>query len=470
LIQVVDDRDERFDNHARFELPTVEVSRAMSRTGPPESVHEVPVGPRLAAVLDVTLRLRKQRTIMLVGKTGIGKTEFVRKFCHDRDLELAALDLAAMDPPDLTGLPQIVDGRTHFAVPAWLPTEGRGVLFLDELNRAPLEVQQALYRLVLEGRLHDYRLPPGWVVWAAINPAEGDYQVSELDPALADRFREVRVVAVRETWIDWAKTIGVHPVVLGLVRAHDKIFDRVSPRVWERTSDVLLALSHAELREEERLRDLCSDDLGDEWMQALIDAVRELGPGPVIDPAAVLAGYADDESLRDLVLGFAADGQSDRLATLTSGLAAIVASPELGGMIEREEFDLARFELLVADLHGDMRRQLQTALGNNPRAIGLINVDASNALHRYGRSALATRVAEWTGNEQLEHRALLVATAVAEHLDALADVKPIRRRIAARRDLGVLLRQVGPHRAVRLSEVLKRLRIRVERGAHEQAA
>ncbi|TFH22745.1 MAG: hypothetical protein E4H03_07740, partial [Myxococcales bacterium] len=104
------------------------------------SVRSIPIGRPLARVMKVILRLKKFRTVMLVGRTGIGKSEFVKSFGRALGLEVTVLDLAAMDPPDLSGLPQIVDGKTTFAVPSWLPVDGRGILFLDELNRAPLEV------------------------------------------------------------------------------------------------------------------------------------------------------------------------------------------------------------------------------------------------------------------------------------------------------------------------------------------
>jgi len=443
----------------------------MNRSRSSETVREVPVGSRLSRLLEVMLRMWKHRTIMLEGRTGIGKTEFVRRFCREHGLDVTVLDLAAMDPPDLTGLPQIVENLTHFAVPAWLPTEGHGVLFLDELNRAPLEVQQALYRLVLEGKLHEYSLPPGWVVWAAINPAEDDYQVTELDPALADRFRTVRVVADRDAWIEWADAAGLHPAVIALAREHEKILDAASPRAWERTAEVLDHLDADELRDDELLRDLCSDDLGEEWVRVLGQAARTITPVPPPDAAALLAGYATDPELRDLVVGYQRTGRTDRLASLTDRLADLLAGPGLAAMIARNEFDLARFELLLNDLHGDHRRKLQLALGNNTVAIGLVNVDAERPIESYRRSAaLTASVARWAQDPLREHRALLVATAIAEHIEGLADVGQLRRRSTVTRVIAKLLDRLGDGRAVRLDEVLKRRGLAGNRRRKKRAA
>ncbi|HEV3387051.1 MAG TPA: hypothetical protein VG097_19690, partial [Gemmata sp.] len=55
--------------------------------------------------------------------------------------------------------------------PRFLPTSGKGILFLDELTSAPQMTQASCYQLVLDRRLGEYELPDGWVVMAAGNPA-----------------------------------------------------------------------------------------------------------------------------------------------------------------------------------------------------------------------------------------------------------------------------------------------------------
>jgi MoxR-like ATPase len=55
--------------------------------------------------------------------------------------------------------------------PKFLPTSGQGILFLDELTSAPQMTQAGCYQLVIDRKLGEYRLPDGWVVIAAGNPA-----------------------------------------------------------------------------------------------------------------------------------------------------------------------------------------------------------------------------------------------------------------------------------------------------------
>jgi MoxR-like ATPase len=84
-------------------------------------------------------------------------------------LGIRLIDIRAilLDPVDLRGLPTVEQGRVAWAIPAFLPEDGAGILSVDELNAAPPLVQAACYQLVLDRALGEYRLPDGWTVFAA---------------------------------------------------------------------------------------------------------------------------------------------------------------------------------------------------------------------------------------------------------------------------------------------------------------
>lgn len=94
------------------------------------------------------------------------------------------------------------------------------VLFLDELNRSPLDVRQGTMQLVLERELHSHKLPyvngVQTQIVAAINPAD-QYQVDELDPALLDRFLHITVESDTPAWLDWARNNKVNDVVTSFI-------------------------------------------------------------------------------------------------------------------------------------------------------------------------------------------------------------------------------------------------------------
>ena len=72
----------------------------------------------------------------LWGAPGIGKSSIVKAIAKEMNIVCIDLRLSLMDPTDLKGIP-FYDQKSHTALwapPAFLPKEGCGILFLDELN------------------------------------------------------------------------------------------------------------------------------------------------------------------------------------------------------------------------------------------------------------------------------------------------------------------------------------------------
>ncbi len=150
-------------------------------------------------------------TLYLWGVHGVGKSSIVRQVAEELNIGWVDLRCAQIEAADLRGLPQKGDdGKTHFLPPADLPSDGEGILFLDELNRAPGDVLAAAFQLVLDRRVGEYQLPPGWSIVAAGNVDNGDYTVSELDLAFRDRFCHVVLAAGNATFAEWADWISQH--------------------------------------------------------------------------------------------------------------------------------------------------------------------------------------------------------------------------------------------------------------------
>lgn len=145
--------------------------------------------------------------VLLVGTMGVGKSQIMKQIADELKINLIDLRLAQQESGDLIGLPyKNGDGGTHWAAPEWWPKEGtRGILFLDEINRAPNDVRQAVFQLVLDRKLHTHVLPKGWYVASAMNPDNGNYQVESLDPAMLRRFCTIEVTPDVDVWLSWAK-------------------------------------------------------------------------------------------------------------------------------------------------------------------------------------------------------------------------------------------------------------------------
>lgn len=147
---------------------------------------------------------------LMVGGMGLGKSQLMAQVAKENEMQLVDLRLAQMESCDLIGMPyRATDGTTQWAQPGWWPKEGtRGIIFLDELNRAPTDVRQAVFQLVLDRKLHTHKLPVGWFVHSAVNPDNGEYQVETLDKAMLRRFCVLEVTPDVDVWLAWAKNSG----------------------------------------------------------------------------------------------------------------------------------------------------------------------------------------------------------------------------------------------------------------------
>lgn len=111
---------------------------------------------------------------LLIGDPGVGKSAILVKLAKEIDYPLHILIGSTLDPTDVGGLPAVVDGKVQ-RLPMLAIREAAEkpcILFLDEISAAPLPVQAAFLRLILERVAGDVELHPETRVIAAANPPE----------------------------------------------------------------------------------------------------------------------------------------------------------------------------------------------------------------------------------------------------------------------------------------------------------
>lgn len=196
-------------------------------------------------------------TVLIEGSHGIGKSQIVRQFAIENNFHIEELFLSNQEVGDLIGIPFLENDITKWSTPIWLQRmrdahkNGKHcVLFLDELNRAPIDVRQSALQLVLERRIHEHELPTlnnkRTLVVAAINPAD-EYQVDELDPALLDRFLYISVDVDEHSWLKWARKNNINGLITDFIsinpdRLHCTPADGsngATPRSWAKLSDFI---------------------------------------------------------------------------------------------------------------------------------------------------------------------------------------------------------------------------------------
>lgn len=187
----------------------------------------------------------------LWGAPGIGKSSIIKQIARDNGIECIDLRLSLMDPTDLKGIP-FYERDTHSALwapPSFLPREGRGILFLDELNSAAPAVQASAYQLILDRKVGEYTLPDGWAIVAAGN-REGDRGVVyRLPSPLANRFVHIEMEVNALDWRDWALSRRIDERVVAYIGFKNSAlfgFDPLknersfaTPRSWEAVHTIL---------------------------------------------------------------------------------------------------------------------------------------------------------------------------------------------------------------------------------------
>lgn len=231
-----------------------------------------------SASFDETVELislmTNENAILLCGDHGIGKSACVfkagevlkKKF---PDFTVNDVRLAGKEPGDIIGLftfkeipllnhkgEQVFDAfgkaitntvSIHCPPAWWAPyfnPECRGILFLDEINRAHRDVRQGLFQLILDRELNGNKLPKGVKIVAAINDGE-DYDTEVLDLAFRSRWRIVNFAPTQKEWLE---NLDLHPLVYGFITDHKSSLetskkepDTVSPdrRSWYKLSKAL---------------------------------------------------------------------------------------------------------------------------------------------------------------------------------------------------------------------------------------
>jgi hypothetical protein len=173
--------------------------------------------------------IQTQTPVFLWGSPGVGKSALTAQAARRLGRELADIRVPLLDAVDLRGLPSVQNGKCTWLQPDFLPTEGAGVLFLDELNAAPQLVQAACYQLVLDRRLADYRLPEAWSIVAAGNRETDRAVANRMPSALANRFVHLTVEPDVNDWVQWALGEGLAIEVIAFVRFRPSLLNAFDP-------------------------------------------------------------------------------------------------------------------------------------------------------------------------------------------------------------------------------------------------
>ena len=230
--------------------------------------------------------------VLIRGRHGIGKSQIVFQLGDKLGLPVIDRRASQMTEGDLLGLPKQSSGDvTEWCPPKWFKTACTEpvILFLDEVDRATLEVRQGIFELCDSRKLAGHVLHPETLVFACVNGGgdHGDqYQVGEMDPAELDRWTVFDVKPTVEDWLNWAddNVIGLIWDFINDNHTHLEHNDDYEPnkkypsrRSWVRLSDTLAKSGYSDpqslktLRSSGALHQIASGFIGFEGATAMCD-------------------------------------------------------------------------------------------------------------------------------------------------------------------------------------------------------
>ncbi|MEA3499354.1 MAG: ATP-binding protein [Campylobacterota bacterium] len=134
-------------------------------------------------------------------------------------MQITDVRLSQLDAVDLRGIPSISNNQTKWMPPVFLPTDkdSSGILFLDELNSAPISVQAAIYQLVLDRKIGEYTMPKNWRIVCAGNKKNDKGIVFKLPSPLINRMIHIVLESKYDDFKIWAIKNNIHPFIIGFL-------------------------------------------------------------------------------------------------------------------------------------------------------------------------------------------------------------------------------------------------------------
>jgi len=175
----------------------------------------------------------------LTGSPGLGKSDLIREVAEDNNLKVIDFRLAQADPTDLNGFPSLNEdrSRSHYAAPVTFPLTGDALpegkdgwlLFFDEMNAAPISVQAASYKVILDRMVGEHPLHKNVAMVCAGNLSSDKAIVNRLSTAMQSRLIHLNLTVDVDAWIDWALMNQIDHRIIGFIRFRNDLLHNFDP-------------------------------------------------------------------------------------------------------------------------------------------------------------------------------------------------------------------------------------------------
>jgi len=223
---------------------------------------EITVGTARESIITI---IKAGLVPMVTSSPGLGKSDIINGIADAFNLKLIDMRLAQSDPVDLLGFPTSDGIRMGYAPPMHFPLKGIDklpfhpvdpkkpkdppkqysgwLLFLDEFSSAPMAVQAAAYKLVLDRQVGVHDLHPKVITICAGNKTTDGAIVNRLSTAMQSRLVHLELAIDVPGWLEWAAVNKIDYRITGYVGHRPEVLHKFDPdhndktfacpRTWE---------------------------------------------------------------------------------------------------------------------------------------------------------------------------------------------------------------------------------------------
>lgn len=188
----------------------------------------------LVVMLNVAIEKQEYMCVRLLSGPGLGKSTAVKEAAAEMSKKMGTkvgckvVRLCEVEQPDVKGygLPpegNIATSKMEFSLPFWAIDTERdgeyGYLFLDEQPQADDDVNKVAAELMLDRRVGDYQLPPGWIVVAAGNREQDRSGARKTMAFIQNRIADIEITPSKDALVDWMERNGIAHQIISFTEA-----------------------------------------------------------------------------------------------------------------------------------------------------------------------------------------------------------------------------------------------------------
>ena len=154
--------------------------------------------------------VNRQRPVLLMGPPGIGKTAIMEQIAWELGIGLVSYTITHHTRQSAIGLPMISEkeyGGRKYSVTEYTMSEiiaavydqieksgvKEGILFLDEINCVSETLAPTMLQFLQYKTFGTHKLPDGYIIVTAGNPAKYNKSVRDFDIVTLDRVRQINI-------------------------------------------------------------------------------------------------------------------------------------------------------------------------------------------------------------------------------------------------------------------------------------